>query len=74
MLDKVTIDKMGQLLVRLQNEFNLPTYELVAIVERTFPGRPWKRILQRTNEENAKLLREIFGEQEDANVEGKETG
>lgn len=51
MLDKRDIDTLGRALAELQDEFTLPTFELVTIMEKHFYGRPWKRIIARGREE-----------------------
>ena len=51
MLDKRDIDSLGRALAELQDVFDLPTFELVQIMEKHFGGRPWKRIITNGREE-----------------------
>ena len=61
MLDKDSVEKIGELLHLLQKHFRLDTYETVKIAEKVFPGRPWKAQLQLQQKKDEALLREVFG-------------
>ncbi len=65
MLDKESVDKIGELLHLLRKHFNIDPYETVKIAEKVFPGRPWKEQLQLQQKKDEALLREVFGWDED---------